>query len=155
SESDEVRVFIEQKLFEAPNYFENVPLQITFMDTDWNTFSITENSSGSHQEIVANVPFEPVMVYLNKESQLLNAVTGENFTVTEPTTIPSSYAYFNFTVEEEEDYSFLSIEHYRLAPDNLQNSYAGHEFVISPNRYWKIDGIISNSFKAKGRLFYN
>jgi len=152
---NEVEIFIQQKLFEAPDYFENVPVQITFLDANWNSFSVVENITGANQSVFVNLPFTPVMVYLNKESKLLNAVTGEDLIVTLPTTEQMNYAYFYLNVEEEDDSSFLRVEHYRVAPDGFQNASLGHQYVISPDRYWKVDGIVSNSFKAKARLFYD
>ncbi len=151
----DVKVFIQQKLFQAPNYFEDVPVQITFVDANWDTFSVTKNISGATQNVDVLVPFNPVMVYLNKESKLLNAVTGEDLIITGPTTKQLDYAYFYLNVQEENDSSFLRIEHYRVAPDGFNNSSLGHQYAISPDRYWKVDGIISNSFKAKARLFYD
>jgi hypothetical protein len=32
-------VYIEQKLRQAPNFHTNTPLQITFMDEEWNIYS--------------------------------------------------------------------------------------------------------------------
>jgi aminopeptidase N len=151
----DVKVFIQQKLFEAPDYFEDVPVQITFVDANWNTFSVVKNISGATQNVDVLVPFDPVMVYLNKESKLLNAVTGEDVVITTTSTEQLNYAYFYLNVQEEDDSSFLRIEHYRVAPDGFNNSNLGFEYVISPDRYWKVDGIISNSFKAKARLFYD
>jgi aminopeptidase N len=151
----DVQVHIQQKLFEAPNYFEDVPVQITFVGTDWTTFSTYEIISGGTQTISTAVPFEPAMVYLNKSDQLLNAVTGEEIKVTGPTSFQLNYAYFSLTVQEEEDSSFIRIEHCRVAPDPIENSTTAFQYVISPDRYWKVDGVISNTFKAKARLFYN
>lgn len=151
----EAKVFIQQKLFEAPNYFEEVPVQITFVDANWNSFSVTRTISGSTQNVDVLVPFTPVMVYLNKDSGLLNAVTGEDLIISAPTTNQSNYAYFYLNVQEEGDSSFVRIEHYRVAPDGFDNSNGEFEYVISPDRYWKIDGIISSSFKAKARIFYD
>ncbi|PWH86533.1 M1 family aminopeptidase [Brumimicrobium oceani] len=151
----DVKVFIQQKLFEAPNYFDDVPVQITFVDANWNTFSVERTISGAAQNVDVLVPFSPVMVYLNKDSRLLNAVTGENLIVNSPTSAQLNYAYFYLNVQEEEDSSMLRIEHYRVEPDGFDHSNLGFEYVISPDRYWKVDGIISNSFKAKARLFYD
>ncbi|HZH86877.1 MAG TPA: M1 family aminopeptidase [Brumimicrobium sp.] len=150
----EVQVHLQQKLFEAPHLFEDVPVQITFMGENWQTHSVVEIFSGANQSIAVTVPFDPVMVYLNKDDLLLNAVTGQDVKVKVPMTFNLSYPYFELFVKEEEDSSFLRIEHYRVAPDAIENSTVGHQYVISPDRYWKIDGILSNSFKAEARMFF-
>lgn len=151
----EVEVYIQQKVFEAPALFSDVPVEITFVDANWDSFSTTALISGDNQVVTVDVPLNPVMVYLNKNNGLLNAVTGEDLKITGATTKELTYAYFRLQVTEEEDSSFLRIEHYRVAPDAISDANIGFEFEISPDRFWKIDGILSSSFKAKGRLFYD
>ncbi|HLV43287.1 MAG TPA: M1 family aminopeptidase [Brumimicrobium sp.] len=151
----DVQLGIKQKLFEAPSYFENVPVQITFVGADWNIFSTTELISGENQTVNTLVPFDPVMVYLNKDDLLLNAVTGEDLIITGPTTLQLDYPYFYINVKAESDSSFLRIEHYRVAPDAIESTPANFEYVISPDRFWKVDGIISDSFKATARLEFD
>ncbi|RFC53730.1 M1 family aminopeptidase [Brumimicrobium aurantiacum] len=152
----DARVSIQQKLFEAPDYFDNVPVEITFVDDNWNTYTVTELVSGAQQYVDVNsLPFAPVMVYLNKNSKLLNAVTGQDYTITEPTTEQGNYSYFYLRVLEENDSSFVRVEHYRVAADDLNQLDGDHEYVLSPDRYWKVDGIFSESFEAEGRIFYD
>lgn len=150
-----VKVHLQQKLFEAPDYFNEVPVQITFVDADWNMYSTTEVVSGEINTVSVAVPFSPVLVYLNKDDLLLNAVTGEDVKIKGPAIFQLKYPYFYLKVKEEEDSSFLRIEHYRLAPDAISESSVGHQFVISPNRFWKVDGIMSNTFKAEAQLIYD
>src|SRR5690554_1667843 len=150
-----VKVHLQQKLFEAPDYFNEVPVQITFVGANRETHSQVELITGATQIVTTQLAFEPVMVYLNKDNLLLNAVTGEDVLVTEPFSLQMNYPYFYLKTTEEEDTSFLRIEHYRLAPDGINNSNTNFEYVISPDRFWKVDGVFSNSFKAEARLFYD
>lgn len=151
----DIEVHIQQKLFEAPSLFSDVPVQLTFVGANRETHSQVELISGATQIVTTQLAFEPVMVYLNKDNLLLNAVTGEDVLVTEPFSLQMNYPYFYLKTTEEEDTSFLRIEHYRLAPDGINNSNTNFEYVISPDRFWKVDGVFSNSFKAEARLFYD
>lgn len=150
-----VDVYIQQKLFEAPEMFTDVPVEITFVDIDWNKYTITELCSDSLTTFSHLVPFHPVMVYLNGNDKLMNAVTGEELSITSNGTKNLNYAYFILKVEAETDSSFVRIEHYRLAPDEIQDELTEEAFIISPNRYWKVDGILSEGFKASGQIAFN
>lgn len=151
----DVKVYVQQKLFEAPDLFENVPMQVTFVDSDWSSSSVVETLSGEHSSFTVNLPFDPKMVYLNKDSQLLNAVTEVDLTVASTGFQQLHYANFRMNVTKEEDSSFLRVEHFRVAPDAIQDPVTGYQFVISPDRYWKVDGILSSSFESKARIEYN
>ena len=150
-----VKVYVQQKLFEAPNLFEDVPVQVTFVDADWSSTSVVELFSGEHSSFTVSLPFNPVMVYLNKDDQLLNAVTGVDLTVIAPGFQQLDYAYILLNILAEEDSSFLRVEHYRVAPDSIQDPVLRDQIVISPDRYWKVDGIVSNSFESNARIEFN
>ncbi|MBW7868611.1 MAG: T9SS type A sorting domain-containing protein [Brumimicrobium sp.] len=150
-----VDVSIQQKLFQAPHMFTDVPVEITFMDANWNQQTFTKVCSGEYTNFTQLLPFHPVMVYLNGDDKLVNAVTGEELIVKSNVTKNLNYAYFTLKVENESDSSFVRIEHYRLAPDTIRKGYIRDALLISPNRYWKIDGIFSNSFKASGQFIFS
>lgn len=150
----QTKVYIQQKLFHAPAMYNDVPLQITFMDGNWNEYTVTKIVSGEHDIVTVNVPFDPTFIYLNKDSHLLNAVTGIDSVVRHTGILNLPYAYFHMNVTSEDDSSFLRVEHYRIAPDPIADAPEKFEYAISPDRYWKVGGIWSNSFKAKARIEY-
>lgn len=151
----EVGVFVEQKLFQAPNYFMNIPLEVTFVSADWQKESHSFIMNGQQATSTFTVPFEPVMVTLNESDKLLNAVTGQSKVITEPGMDNLTYPYFFLDVNQEDDSSLFRVEHYRLAPDPIESPFIENQFVISPERFWKIDGVWSSSFSASGRFFYD
>lgn len=151
----EVTVYIEQKLFQAPDFFDNVPVTITCTGEDWQQAQETYTMNGQQGSATFTIPFNPVMISLNEDSKLLNAVTGQNITISETGMDNLTYPYFFLDVTEENDSSLFRVEHYRVAPDAIESAYIGHQFVISPERFWKIDGVWSDSFSAGGRFFYD
>lgn len=153
--SFDVTVHIQQKLYEAPSLYTDVPMEITFVDQDRNEYSTTEIVSGAQSEITVIVPFQPKMVYLNKNSALLNAVTGENLTTADTPIKDFNYAYFRISVDQNTDTSLIRVEHHRVAPDPIEDAYIEHQFAISPDRYWKVDGILSSDFESKARIFFD
>lgn len=151
----DVNVFLQQKLFEAPDLFSDVPVTVTFAGTGGQRTTRQMTVSGASSQQSFNVPFRPEMVILNEGSELLNAVTGENRMITEPGQHQMDEAKFFLRVNSASDSSFVRIEHYRVSPDPIVSPYIGHQFVISPDRYWKVDGMWSNTFEAEGRITYN
>ncbi|PKR80257.1 hypothetical protein CW751_10390 [Brumimicrobium salinarum] len=153
----DVEVYIQQKLFEAPNFFKDVPIQVTFLDETNQSFSFEGIVSDELSVLAVTVPFEPAIVYLNKDYKLLNAVTAQNVDIIADSTtyFPLNYAYFTLMVDNEDDTSFMRIEHCRIPPDRSLNGNLSHLYEISPDRYWKVDGLLSDSFSASGRLFYD
>jgi len=151
----DVELFIEQKLFEAPDYFKDVPMEVTFVAIDQTEFKSQIVLSDEFSTANVTVPFNPEMVYLNGDHGLLNAVTGENLLLTDEGSHMMNYPYFFINVQNESDSSFFRVEHYRVAPDPIVSAYIGHQFVISEDRYWKVDGIWSEDLEIKGRFYFD
>ncbi|MFA5573896.1 MAG: M1 family aminopeptidase [Brumimicrobium sp.] len=151
----EVKVYIQQKLFEAPNLFNNVPVQITFVKEDWSDESEVYTFSGEHNSISTTLNFHPKMVYLNKDHGLLNAVTAQNMVVYNYGMRLFDYAYFKLKYNQENDSSFVRIEHCRIPPDPYIDSSFIDNVIISPDRYWKVDGLFSNGFTGTGEINYD
>ncbi|MDX1651838.1 MAG: M1 family aminopeptidase [Brumimicrobium sp.] len=150
-----VDLYVEQKLFEAPAFFESVPMQVTFVDSDKNTFSTNVLLNGQYSFVSVQVPFEPLMVYLNGDYGLLNAVTGEDLWITQPGVNVMNYSYFYVNTESASDSNLLRVEHYRVSPDPIQSPFIAHQFVISTDRYWKVDGIWSADFENSARFTFD
>jgi aminopeptidase N len=151
----EVTVYVEQKRFESPDFFNNIPLEVTFTGAGWQRETSQFVMSGATGSSSFTVPFYPEMIALNEGNKLLNAVTGENIVVTEPSMENLDYPYFFLNILDEDDSSFVRLEHYRLAPDPINSAFIGNQFVISPERFWKVDGIWSDSFNAEAWLVYD
>lgn len=151
----EVTVYIQQKIYEAEHLHSNVPLEITFVDENQNEHPLTAIVNGEHSVIHDIIPFAPTLVYLNKNYGLLNAVTGENYITEQAMNINADYAFFKLLITQESGNSFFRVEHYRVAPDPFIDEALEEEFIISPDRFWKIDGIFSDDFEAGGRFSYD
>ena len=151
----EVTVHVQQKLFQAPDYFDNIPLEVTFTGMNWeqNTQSFYMNGQTANETFT--VDFNPEMVVLNQNDKLLNAVTGEQIVIREPGMESLNYPYFFLDVSVEDDSTLFRADHYRLSPDPIVIPYISNQFVISTERFWKIDGVWSSSFEADARFTYD
>jgi hypothetical protein len=151
----DITLFIKQKLFEAPNFFQEVPIEVTFVDAALNEFTETIPLDGEFSEVTLTSPFNPSMVYLNKNDKLLNAVTGETMRIGASATTNNTYAYFRQTASGIADTVLYRVEHHRMAPDPFKTSEMNHMYVISPDRYWTIDGIWDDEFISNGRFVFD
>jgi aminopeptidase N len=151
----DVELYIQQKLFEAPDYFLDIPIEVTFVDVNRVEHKVEVVLSDEFSTASITVPFNPEMIYLNGNSGLLNAVTGENVLLTGPGSEQMNYPYFFMTVQNASDTSLFRAEHFRVAPDPIQSAFISHQFVISQDRFWKIGGIWSQDLDIKGRFFFN
>lgn len=151
----EVSVFVRQKLWEAPNLFDDVPMQVTFVDENQVEHSEVMLLSGLTSQATFSIPFVPKMVYLNKDYGILNGVSGENKVIKQTGVQNLPYSYFHLTTNSVSDSALMRIEHHRVAPDDFVNPAVAHQFEISKERYWIIDGIWDENFEADGRVVFN
>ena len=147
-------VYIKQKLFGAPNYYSNVPLEITFMNNAWNKEIKTVSMSGATQSFTLNTNVNPVFVGINVDSKISDAISSEYKTVKSNTNITYSLGNALLMVSNKGlDSSYIRVEHNFAAPDAIKNN--SNNFRLNTQHYWKIDGILSPGFVSKLRLNYN
>lgn len=151
----EVTVYVEQKLFQAPDYFDNIPLEVTFTGDDWQTVTTDFIMNGQTGTATITIPFAPEMVGLNQNDKLLNAVTGESIVIKETGMESLTYPYFFLDVTSEDDSTLFRVDHHRVSPDPINSAFIGNQFVISTERFWKVDGIWSDSFETEARFTYD
>ncbi|MCF8244886.1 MAG: T9SS type A sorting domain-containing protein [Saprospiraceae bacterium] len=146
------RLFVQQKLHHAPHMHTNVPLEITFFDENWQTYTATFMASGEFSEAVVNVPFQPVWQMLN-DNHSLNLARFQDRTVVKNTgTIGLSYCdltNFSAIAVPEGDSALVSFIHYLGPADPDPNGTQ-----LSTTHYWRYGGIIPPGFNAKVTLTY-
>lgn len=146
-------VSIRQKLTGAPNYFTQVPLELTFFDSLWNSYTTQVTMSGKAAAFTVQVPFQAKFAAVNYNQKLCDAVSSETQIIKTTGLHNFANARMSLTVQSIPDSAFVRIEHNWTAPDSLKD--ASKHFQLSPNRYWKVDGIFSNGFVASAKLIYD
>ncbi|MBN8702517.1 MAG: T9SS type A sorting domain-containing protein [Bacteroidetes bacterium] len=151
--NNNVTVYIKQKLTGAPNYFTNVPIEITFKNAQWQDTTVRTTVSGKHTTFTISLPFAPTYIALNLDEKINDAIAPDYKTIKSVGTYTLSNARMTVIASAVTDSTFLRVEHNYTAPDPYKAST--YKYRISPNRYWKVDGIIPAGFKAKGRINYD
>jgi aminopeptidase N len=148
-----VTVFVKQKLTGAPAYFNNVPLEVTFKAADWTEQTQSFVMSGQNASFNFTVPFMPVFTAVNMGEKISHAVAPEIKKLKTVASNNFSNAKMTIVVQNISDSAFVRVEHNFTAPDNFQTPMPGYR--LSPNHYWKVDGILPSVFKAKATLNYD
>ncbi|MFL5765410.1 MAG: M1 family aminopeptidase [Bacteroidia bacterium] len=146
-----VTVYVKQKLTDAPSYFTNVPLEVTFKSANW-----TENvqplvMSGPNASFMFTVPFDPVCTMINKGEKISHAVAPEFKTLKAPTTYTFGNAKMTIVVSSIVDSAFVRVAHNYTAPDPLW----GIPYRLSTEHSWTVEGILPSTFKAKATITYD
>jgi aminopeptidase N len=148
----QTKVYIKQKLTGTEIMHTHVPLDFTFYDVNLNkiTFTDTINTENSVSNFI--VPFDTKFVLVNATQRLSTAqiqeqklITGNGanaFILGKLSTLVS-----NFTTNV-----FLNVEHNYTHPDAFKIT---PKYRLSPNRYWKITGIIPQGTSIKTTFKYN
>jgi hypothetical protein len=149
----DVTVYLRQKLTGAPNYFTNVPLEISFYDSDWSRTTQRVFMSGQYQNYTFTLPYNPVVTAFDVDGRISDAITDEEKTITTTGANNFTVARMNLTVNTLPDSAWIRVEHHWHGPDSIKNNSGN--FRISSQRYWNVDGIFPQGFYAKGRFYYD
>ena len=150
-----VEVEIRQKLKGTNDLFELVPLEITFVNSNWSEHVESFFMSGASNIFSFSIPFEPQWTYLNGANKISQAVTGENVIINSSGTKDLSYSMCRITTNSIVDSSFVRVEHHWASPDGFVDLSKYFMYELSDERYWRIAGDLCNDFTGKLRFSFN
>ncbi len=149
-----VTVYVKQKLTGAPAYFTNVPLEVTFKAADWTEQTKNIVMSGANMSFNFTIPFNPVFTAVDMSEKISHAVAPEMHTLKiVGTAVAFGNAKMTITPTVMPDSAFVRVEHNFTAPDAFHNCCMPYR--LSPNHYWKVDGVVPAGFKAKAVINYD
>jgi len=147
-----VQVVVDQKLKGGADFHNNVPLQLTFKDANWNEHTEQIILSSSYQVFNFTLPINPVFVGVNLDEKINDATTAENKTITSTGTLLMNYANVRFSITDVVDSAFVRIEHNWVYPD-VVNVPANVQ--ISKERYWNVHGVDLHNVTGTLRFEFN
>jgi hypothetical protein len=145
-------VSISQGLYQAPAFFNNVPLSVTFFSANGDTASQTFNYNGTSQSFPrAPLTFMPVFALCNYNGKLLSGTTtaeevrkGNGFS--NLTDVDLRINYSNLT----DSVSIITQKHWAMPRGSTNGSVR-----LSTDRYWTIQGFDWNNADMEARFTYN
>lgn len=157
-EGNEIKaeVFIEQKIHHAPDFYCNVPLEITFYDSNNLKFDTSVIISGRFSNPIITLPFIPKMWIINENQKLNISQLGGNYVLKKDKTYALNREKVTIkTPGLVEDSIQFRIEHTWGTPDPKKVVKPGEKFKISNSHYWTITGNIPENNSMTANFFYN
>ncbi|MBX2972994.1 MAG: hypothetical protein KF797_07820 [Flavobacteriales bacterium] len=145
---------IGQKLYGATVMHEEVPLDVTFVSAEGVAHDTSIVAGGPLLDAAFQVPFEPAMVVLNRNTRLNQARTDHEITLVPGTTFTNLLPYVDFRLYAANlaDSTLVRVEHIWCAPD--QGPLEIGVSAISDAHYWVVDGLWPEGTRLEGRVYY-
>ncbi len=149
----DVTVYVRQKLKGTSQYANANHLEITFMDSTWQSLSDTLIFSGLTGKKTFHLPFHPVTVMADLDEKISDATTDVAKTLKTTGEYDYQQTFSKVVVDQVADSAFVRMTHNWVAADTLAVPQPG--LRVSDSRYWTVEGIFPAGFKAKGKFSYN
>lgn len=149
----DVTVYVKQKMTGRTSYTDNNSVEIGFYEDQTNREIFRLQFSGATGQQSFWLPFEPALVLIDPEDRLSHAVTAKTSVITTTGLHQFADQFFRLRANTLNDSLFLRIEHSWAPPDPLPQPISG--LTISPNRYWKISGIIPPGCDLEAQFNYS
>ncbi len=146
-------IVVQQNLRAANGYYTNVPLSVSFFDKNWNRIDEKFIMSGANKTLSFNVGFTPALTVIDMDENISFARTKSSATIKTTGFIQFPDALLNLSVTSIKDSAFINIEHHWTNPDRGMCKIPG--LYLSNYRYWKVDGIWNQNFKANAYFYYD
>lgn len=150
----DVEMIIEHKLRAANNYFQSIPLSITFMDENWQKEERELVVSGVLDTVNFSLPFNPLNYVVNETNKFNLAQLYHEMEISGPVsnlTLGTSESVIN--VATIVNPGTVAVEHFWVAPDPIINN--PNNAQISSTHYWRLSGTFDQTMEATLRFDYN
>jgi len=148
-----VSVSTSQRLRAANHLYTQVPLEISFVGANRQQTTRTLIHSGASAQGSFTVPFVPAAVFVNRSEKLFYAVTADEREVKNTGNVTLTYSNFRFNTTAVTDSALVRSEYHWAKPDANVDQFWRYE--ITPDRFWKIDGIFPAGFQATATFAYD
>ncbi|MCB0760439.1 MAG: T9SS type A sorting domain-containing protein, partial [Flavobacteriales bacterium] len=147
-------LYIHQLLRECPSYYTNVPVDVSFMDQNWEMHHEEVMLSGEYSVVTVQTDFEPVMTYLNGQNRLNQSRLDHNKALYPDDNINQNLDHVDFRLIQHNlaDSGIVRVEHIWAGPE--ASNFGPGIFEINSRHYWRIDGVLPEGYELEGRISY-
>ncbi len=146
-------VYVREKLKGRTEFGFDQRIPIQFFGSNGQRIDslMTVDGATDHQTFV--LPFEPIAVFCDLDEEVADA-TIDQFDYLK-TTGSKTYSkeFFKTNVTQLSDSIMFRIQHHWVAADDFSPS--NPEIMVNPFRYWSVEGIWNQNFRANGQFYYN
>lgn len=150
-----VDINVRQLLREAPNYHQDVPLDLTLVGADWSRQEYQVEVGGILTDVNLVCDFEPLYVVLNGHNRLNQARMDLDMVIRPGENFSSALPYVDFRLWDDivADSMLMRIEHVWAGPEQSQIGFGIDE--VSETHYWTVGGLWSDLNSFHGRIYYD
>ena len=154
SSTNQYRYTIKQQLHKALNFGNSNKAEVQFFGANWQKYTDTIRFSGEFGTKSIQLPFTPVYYTVDFDENMADAISDYNLVLktVQNNSLPNAFVSVNVT--QITDSALIRVEHHWVSP-NSSDLPSPSINRLSPNRYWRIDGIIPTNFDAKIVFNYN
>ncbi|MBN2893246.1 MAG: M1 family metallopeptidase [Bacteroidales bacterium] len=145
----EVYVKLLQRLVEADKYANSNRIEISFMDSSFNTVSRIFEFSGAEGKQSFEIPFYPALIMLDMYEKTSDATIDKYSFIVNKGEYVFDECLFDAVVTEISDTSFLRVISNCIEPNNSKMP----GYLFQKKYYWTVEGIWNEDFEAKGRFY--
>ncbi len=149
----DITVYVKQKMFGRTTYTNQNLAEIGFYDQSLNGEIRRLQFSGATGNQTFRLPFNPVLVLMDPEDRLADAITAKTAVISATGTYQHPNMFFSLRSNSHADDFMIRIEHCFVLPDSMPQPVNG--LTLSPNRYWKISGVFSPNNNIDGLFNYS
>lgn len=151
----DVILYNRQKTRAAPNEFNDIHIEASFLKPDWTLHheSIQHDGDWDSDTVSLNVEVIPNFVFLNGQDKLSQATTGEHLIHYATNAKTLDYAFFRIDPISNPDSIFFRVDHHWVAPDALDGLPDGIE--IGQDRFWSVRMLANHEIECEARMYFN
>ena len=146
-------VYVRQRLYAAPHFYNSVPLEITFFDYALNPHTEVMTINGACTVQQFTLPFYPVLAIADLEERLSDATLDNYRMINSIGTAEFPETGVTVEIAAVTDSALVRISNNMVMPDRLQTPV--DNLILSPNRYWSVEGYATGTLNASAEFTYN
>ncbi len=149
-----VNVEIKQRTYAAPDFFENVPVDVTFFKDDGSHITLKLRHSGeTSQHTGILMPFKPVAVLASYSGSMLSATGVDRLHFDQAGTQTAPYGGMTVSVNNYVDSgSVVVMQHLVDAQKDSANPF---DFRLGKNHYFTVQNLYFDQSTVSGELPFN
>ncbi|MCC6721117.1 MAG: T9SS type A sorting domain-containing protein [Bacteroidia bacterium] len=132
--------------------YDSIPCEIYVFDKKFKK-EVFNVLLGKQQNLKINSNLKPEFICFDLEGKLSDAISDDLLITETSGTHSFENAMINLNITENNDSTLIRVEHHWNYPDEYFLNIP--DIIISKERFWKVDGIFSPSFKAKATINYD
>jgi aminopeptidase N len=149
----EVYINIRQRLSHAPEFYNRVPVTVSYFDKHLKRKDEVVYVSGECTTYATELDFKPEYIALDFDENLAQAITTDWHVVRDSGGYDFGVALMSIKVDGVKDSSLIRVEHNWIPAEAMIHPING--LHLHKSRYWTVDGVFDPTLKATGIFEYS